>query len=224
MINEMMETLSANGAPYKPGYTDLLPLQRFVAHEPAGRYGISELLDRHLARKVLLVRGQHVLLDRDLAILHGVPRKRIKALVRAGAAHFEEGSVLPLTPEELMAARSHMGVAASVAKAPVHAFTELGILTVGLLLRTPRAMAFNLRIIRLFLRMCDVLTTNQDILFTRMREVPLSSHDVVVKLKELEGRITGHDEEIQAIFDHLTELVSPTDQARKPIGVKPEGS
>lgn len=41
------------------------------------------------------------------------------------------------------------------------------------------------------------------------------------KLEELEGRISTHDEEIQAIFDHLTALVSPTEQERKPIGFKP---
>jgi hypothetical protein len=54
-----------------------------------------------------------------------------------------------------------------------------------------------------------------------MREVLLSNSDVVAKLKELEGRLTGHDEEIQALFDHLTELVSPAEQHRKPIGFKP---
>lgn len=63
----------------------------------------------------------------------------------------------------------------------------------------------------------------------QVREVLLSHREVLQKLEQLEGRITGHDEEIQAIFfrnaaEHLTELVSPSEQYRKPIGFKPEAS
>ena len=53
----MMGTLAVDSAFNKPAYTDLLPMQRFVVHEPVGRYGITELLDRQLARKVIVVRG-----------------------------------------------------------------------------------------------------------------------------------------------------------------------
>jgi hypothetical protein len=181
-------------------------LQRFVVHEPAGRYGISELLDRHVARKVVLVRGQHVLLDRDLAALHGVPLKRITAVVRAGTAYFEEGSVLLLTPEERVAVRSRPGTVDPGASAPVYAFTELGILTVGLLLRTPRAMAFNLRIIRLFLRMRDVLTTNQDIL---------------LRLDQLSARAGSEGLDIQGMLQELKELLSPPSIPLDPAGAEP---
>ena len=202
----MMGTLAVDSAFNKPAYTDLLPMQRFVVHEPAGRYGISELLDRHLARKVIVVRGQHVLLDRDLAALHGVPLKRITAVVRAGAAHFEHGSILLLTPEERAAAWSRPGTVDSGAGAPVHAFTELGILTIGLLLRTQRAMAFNLRIIRLFLRLRDVLTTNQDIL---------------IRLAQLEKRAGGEGEDIQRILQQLKELFSLPSDSNDPAGAEP---
>jgi hypothetical protein len=45
-----------------------------------------------------------------------------------------------------------------------------------------------------------------------MREMLLSHQEILQKLEQLEGRVTGHDEEIQAIFDHLTELVAPATQ------------
>ncbi len=201
-----MGTLATDSAFHRPAYTELLPLQCFVVHEPAGRYGISELLDRHVARKVVLVRGQHVLLDRDLAALHGVPLKRITAVVRAGTAYFEEGSILLLTPEERVAVRTRPGTVDPGATAPVHAFTELGILTVGLLLRTPRAMAFNLRIIRLFLRMRDVLTTNQDIL---------------IRLDQLSARAGGEGDDIQRILQQLKELFSTPPDSRDAAAPKP---
>jgi len=54
-----------------------------------------------------------------------------------------------------------------------------------------------------------------------VREVLLSHREILQKLEQLEGCLSGHDEEIQAIFDHLTELVSPAEQQRKPIGFKP---
>lgn len=203
----MMETLAINSTFHKPTYTELLPLQRFVVHEPAGRYGITELLDRQLARKVIVVRGQHVLLDRDLAALHGVSLKRIKALVRAGGAYFEEVSILLLTPDELAAARSRSGTVASGPKAPVHAFTEVGILTVGLLLRTQRAMAFNLRIIRLFLRMRDVVVANQDIL---------------IRLDQLEERAGGEGHDIKGMLQELKELLSPPSIPLDPAGAEPD--
>ena len=91
-------------------------------------------------------------------------------------------------------------------KYPPFAFAEHGILMLANVLRSEQAVAMSIHIIRVF---------------TRMRELLLSNNDVITKLKELEGRLTGHDEEIQAIFDHLTALVSPTEQARKPIGFKP---
>ena len=55
-----------------------------------------------------------------------------------------------------------------------------------------------------------------------MREVLLSHRDILQKLEQFEGRLTGHDEEIQAIFDHLTALVSPVEQPRRPVGFRPD--
>jgi hypothetical protein len=73
-------------------------------------------------------------------------------------------------------------------------------------LRSEQAVAVSIRIIRIF---------------NRMREVLLSHKEILQKLEQLEGRVTGHDEEIQAIFDHLTALVSPTARSpRRAIGFK----
>lgn len=201
-----METLAAANAFHKPAYTDLLPMQRFVVHEPAGRYGLTELLDRHLARKIIVVRGQHVLLDRDLAGLHGVPLKRIRAVVRAGAAYFEEGSVLLLTPEEQATLPTRSETMDPGSAAPVQAFTEVGILTLGLLLRTQRAMAFNLRIIRLFLRMRAVVVANQDIL---------------IRLDQLSARAGAEGHDIQGMLQELKELLSPPSIPLDPAGAEP---
>jgi hypothetical protein len=73
-------------------------------------------------------------------------------------------------------------------------------------LRSEQAIAMSIHIIRVFIR---------------MREMLLAHHEVLQKLEELEGRISGHDGEIQAIFDHLTALVSPAERKGRPIGFNP---
>ncbi len=72
-------------------------------------------------------------------------------------------------------------------------------------LRSEQAIAVSIRIIRIF---------------NRMREVLLSHKEILQRLEQLEGRVTGHDEEIQAIFDHLTALVTRPEAPRRAIGFK----
>ena len=179
-----------------------------LLQEPPTRYSAVAPPDVAITGRIHHIRGQKVMLDRDLAELYGVEVKRLKEQVRRNIARFPEDFMLELTLEEDHALRSHFATLkqGEHAKYAPFAFTEHGILMLANVLRSEQAIALSIHIIRVF---------------TRMREVLLSSCDVVAKLKELEGRLFGHDEEIQALFDHLTELVSPAEQHRKPIGFKP---
>ncbi len=176
--------------------------------EPIGTYTAIAPPDAAITGRIHHIRGQKVMLDRDLAELYGVEVKRLKEQVRRNIVRFPEDFMFELTLEEDNALRSQNATLkqGEHAKYRSFAFTEHGILMLANVLRSDQAIAVSIHIIRVF---------------TRMRELLLSSNDVVAKLKELETRLTGHDEEIQAIFDHLTELVSPTEQQRKPIGFKP---
>ncbi len=87
------------------------------------------------------------------------------------------------------------------------AFTGQGVPMLSSVLNSEQAVLVNIRIIRVF---------------TRMREVLLSHREILQKLEQLEGRVTGHDDEVQALFDHLTAMVSSTGQPRKAIGFKPD--
>ncbi len=176
--------------------------------EPPARYMAITPPDAAITEKIHLIRGRKVMLDRDLAELYGVEVKRLKEQVRRNIARFPEDFMFELTLEEDHALRSQNATLkrGEHGKYAPFAFTEHGILMLANVLRSEQAIVMSIHIIRVF---------------TRMRELLLSNSDVITKLKELEGRLTGHDEEIQAIFDHLTELVSPTEHARKPIGFKP---
>ncbi|MBK7083967.1 MAG: ORF6N domain-containing protein [Flavobacteriales bacterium] len=174
--------------------------------------------DAAITQKIHLIRGHKVMLDRDLAELYSAQVKALKQAVRRNMERFPEDFMFELTLEEDRALRSQFVTLkqGEHAKYPPFAFTDCafakpsakrghGILMLANVLRSEQAVAVSILIIRVF---------------NRMREVLLSHRDILQKLEQLEGRLTGHDEEIQAIFDHLTELISPTELARKPVGFK----
>ena len=189
--------------------------------EPAPTYAAVAPPDATITGRIHIIRGQKVMLDRDLAELYVVEVKRLKEQVRRNITRFPEDFMFELTMEEAEASRSHFATlkdevalrsqivtlkrGSNIKYLPM-AFTEHGILMLANVLRSEQAIAVSIHIIRVF---------------NRLREGFLSHRELLQKLEQLEDRLTGHDEEIQAIFDHLTELVSPTEQQRKPIGFKP---
>jgi hypothetical protein len=179
-----------------------------LAMEPPANYTAIAPPDVAITGRIHIIRGQKVMLDRDLAELYGVETKQLKRQVRRNLGRFPEDFMFELTKEEAEISRSQFGTlkqGENIKYLPM-AFTEQGVAMLSSVLNSEQAILVNIHIIRVF---------------SRMREVLLSHHEILQKLEQLEGRLTGHDEEIQAIFDHLTELVSPaTEQARKPIGFK----
>ncbi len=174
--------------------------------EPQARYQReASPADATITDRIHLIRGQKVMLDRDLAELYGVETKQLKRQVRRNLSRFPEDFMFELTVEEAESSRSHFGTlkrGGNIKYLPM-AFTEQGVAMLSSVLGSELAIQVNIRIIRAF---------------TRMREVLLAQQDLLRRLEALEGHVSGHDEEIQALFDHLTALVSPTEPPRKPIG------
>jgi hypothetical protein len=196
--------------------------------EPPARHTAVAPPDAAITGRIHIIRGQRVMLDRDLAELYILETKQLKRQVRRNITRFPEDFMFELTKEEAENSRSQFGTLKQVGT-PLKeegdlrsqigtsswggtrylpmAFTEQGVAMLSSVLNSEQAILVNIHIIRVF---------------TRMREVLLSHREILQKLEQLEERLTGHDEEIQAIFDHLTELVSPAEQQRKPIGFKPQ--
>ncbi len=179
-----------------------------LAVEPQARFGLELPADGAVTGRIHVIRGQKVMLDRDLAELYGVETKQLKRQVRRNLGRFPEDFMFELTKEENGSLRSQFGTLrhGEHPKYLPMAFTEQGVAMLSSVLGSEQAILINIQIIRVF---------------TRMREVLLSQRDILQKLEQLEGRVSGHDEEIQALFDHLTALVSPAEQPRKGIGFKP---
>jgi phage regulator Rha-like protein len=180
---------------------------RAILIDPPTKYAVANQPDTAITDRIHVIRGQKVMLDRDLAELYGVEVKRLKEQVRRNSDRFPEDFMFELTKVEWDLLRSQFATLKQGAhtKYLPFAFTEHGILMLANVLRSEQAIAVSIRIIRIF---------------NRMREVLLSHKEILQRLEQLEGRVTGHDEEIQAIFDHLTALVTRPEAPRRAIGFK----
>ncbi len=185
------------------------PPAQYQREAPPADVIVSARRDAAISDRIHVLRGQKVMLDRDLAGLYGVDTKQLKRQVRRNLGRFPEDFMFQLSTAENEFLRSQIGTLKQGAhtKYLPMAFTGQGVAMLSSVLNSEQAVLVNIRIIRVF---------------TRMREVLLSHREILQKLEQLEGRVTGHDDEVQALFDHLTALVSSTGQPRKAIGFKPD--
>jgi len=164
------------------------------------------LADDLVISKIYLIRNKKVMFDFDLAALYGVDNKQLKRQVRRNAERFPQDFMLELTKEELQNLRSQIGTSSwgGLRHLPL-AFTEQGVAMLSSILNSKQAILVNIQIIRIF---------------TRMREILLTHKDILLKLEELECKVSSHDEQIQLIFQYLKQLVSPSARPRKKIGYR----
>ncbi|OGV63371.1 MAG: hypothetical protein A2498_12190 [Lentisphaerae bacterium RIFOXYC12_FULL_60_16] len=154
---------------------------------------------------ILLLRGQKVILDRDLAALYGVATKNINKAVTRNQDRFPADFMFQLTADEASALRFQSGTLkrGQHFKYMPYAFTEQGVAMLSSVLRSPQAVQVNIAIMRAFVRLREALSLHRDL-----------AH----KLAELERRIEGHDENIHNLFDAIRQLMAPPASPRRPIG------
>jgi hypothetical protein len=157
-----------------------------------------------IARKILYLRNQKVLLDRDLAALYGVETRVLNQAVKRNTNRFPDDFVFTLSRQEI--ARISQFVTSSGRlkfSNRVRAFTEQGVAMLSSVLNSERAVKVNIAIMRAFVKLRQTLETNREL---------------ARKFKELERRVGKHDEEIAAIFDAIRQLMAPPKQPRREIG------
>jgi membrane-associated protease RseP (regulator of RpoE activity) len=156
-----------------------------------------------IVSKVLFLRGEKVLLDRDLAELYGVETRVLNQAVRRNARRFPKDFMFTLTREEVT--RISQSVTSSQVKYSkrVTAFTEQGVAMLSSVLNSDRAIEVNVAIMRAFVQ---------------LRRMIGSHEELARKLAELEARLSEHDEQIQAIFEAIRQLMAPPDRPPRKIG------
>ena len=152
------------------------------------------------------LRGNNVMLDADLAQLYGVETKALVRAVMRNLGRFPEDFMFQLSDEEFADLRRHSGTSRSWGgrRYRPYAFTEQGVAMLSSVLRSPRAVAVNVEIMRAFVR---------------LRRVLGSHAELARRLDELEHRYDG---QFRAVFDAIRQLMQPPEAERRRIGFRPE--
>ena len=158
-----------------------------------------------IEKKIYLIRGHKVMLDSDLAELYGVETKGLVRAVKRNIDRFPPDFMFQLTKEEFDNLRFHFGTSSQWGgrRYLPYAFTEQGVAMLSSVLRSKRAIQVNIAIMRVFVRLRQILSTHKELAY---------------KLTELERKIERDDEEIKAIFDAIKQLMTPPEKPRKRIG------
>ena len=156
---------------------------------------------------ILTVRGLRVMLDSDLARIYNVTTKALNQALKRNSERFPDDFAFQLTAEELESLRSQI-----VTSKPgrggrryfPRVFTEHGAIMLASVLDSQRAVEMSVSVVRAFIL---------------MREQLAASKELAKKLSELEGRVCGHDEAIQNLFEAIRQLIEPPlPENRRQIG------
>jgi len=167
--------------------------------------------DKVIFSKILIIRNKQVILDKDLAVFYQVETKQLKRSVRRNIDRFPDDFMFELTLEEFQYLRSQFGTSSWGGSRYVPlAFTEYGIVMLASILQSQRAIAVNIQIVRVFLKMREVLNS-QNIILSRLRKVETSQ--------------IQQGERISTIFQLLEEMDKENEkrskhQGRKRVGFK----
>ena len=158
-----------------------------------------------IEKKIMLLRGQKVMLDSDLAALYNVETKALNRAVKRNRERFPDDFMFQLEPLEadaLLRSRCQIGTlkrGQNIKYLP-HVFTEQGVAMLSSVLHSPRAVSVNIEIMRAFVRIRQWLASNTEL-----------AH----KLAELEKK---DDVQFKIVFDAIRELMRPPKTPRKQIG------
>ena len=158
-----------------------------------------------IVNKIVFLRSEKVLLDYDLAKLYGVETKVLKQAVRRNIKRFPDDFMFELTKEENKSLRSQTVTLkrGQHSKYLPFAFTEQGVAMLSSVLNSERAIEVKISIMRAFVQ---------------LRKMIASNNKLAQKLAELEQHLENHDEQIQAIFEAIRQLMTPPVKPRKKIG------
>jgi len=168
--------------------------------------------DERIMDKIFLIRGQKVMLDRDLAELYGLDTKVLKQQVRRNLNRFPDDFMFELTKEEFENWRSQFVTSNSdrmgLRYSPM-VFTEHGVLMLSSVLNSKKAIAVNIQIMRIF---------------TRMRQMLTDTLSLKLEVEEIRKKVQNQDKNIELVFSYLDELINKQEEQPpcKRIGYKPD--
>lgn len=155
-----------------------------------------------IEQRILLVRGEKVIIDADLAEFYGVPTKRLNEQVKRNKDRFPRDFMFQLSHEEkseVVANCDHLSKL-KFSKVLPYAFTEHGAIMAASVLNSPRAIEVSVFIVRAFVKL--------------RREI--SKHkELIRKIEQLDRRLADHDQQILSLVQAIKHLISPSPVPKK---------
>lgn len=167
------------------------------------------VIEQKILNRIFVIRGEKIMLDRDLAELYGIETRALKQAVKRNMERFPKDFMFEMTGKEIdgmvsqnvIPSKSYFGGAAPFC------FTEQGVTMLSCILNSKTAIEVNLRVVRVFVK---------------MREYALTHKDILIHLARLEKEVKANSRDIENIFTVLKELIAkeakPT--SRNKIGFK----
>ncbi|MBX2991240.1 MAG: ORF6N domain-containing protein [Bacteroidetes bacterium] len=173
--------------------------RHIVAKVKHSKASSSILVPEFIERRILLIRGQKVMLDFHLAGLYGVETKVLKRAVKRNIDRFPSDFMFELTKDEYAILRSQFGTLrwGEHAKYLPYVFTEQGVAMLSSVLKSKRAVQVNIEIMRAFVRLRELLSTHKDL---------------ARNLADLEKK---YDDQFRVVFEAIRQLMTPRTRRRK---------
>jgi hypothetical protein len=166
------------------------------------------ITEEFIMSKILLIRGQKVMIDSELALLYGVETKQLKRQVRRNIERFPEDFMFELTEIESEILRSQFGTSSWGGNRYVPMmFTEQGVAMLSSILNSATAIKVNIQIIRVF---------------TKIRQSISDNLDMKLEIEDIKKKLSNHDKNIELVFNYLDELIDKQENKveRTKIGYK----
>lgn len=165
-----------------------------------------------IEKRIYLIRGRQVMLDEDLADLYGVETRVLVQQVKRNAKRFPADFMFQLTKPEAETLRSQIvisNIGRGGRRYEPYVFAEQGVAMLSGVLRSDRAIAVNIEIMRAFVELRRAAGSFQE-LQTRLDQMEL----------DIGARLSEHDEQLRQIFEALRQLIAPAPRAKRPVGFR----
>jgi hypothetical protein len=166
----------------------------------------STAVPETIAQRILLIRGQKVMLDAELAELYGVPTKRLNEQVKRNSDRFPEDFMFQLTAEEFAYLKSQFATSNAAhggRRSLPYAFTEHGAIMAATVLNSRQAVEMSVFVVRAFVQLREMLSAHREL---------------VAKLDALERKVGSHDQAIAGLIDAIRQLMTPVEPKKRGIG------
>jgi hypothetical protein len=166
------------------------------------------LPDDTVINKIYFIKGQKVMLDSDLAELYGIETKVLKQAVKRNLRRFPDDFMFELSKKEHELLRSQFVTSKNGRGGTRYlpmAFTEQGVAMLSSVLNSERAIAVNIRIMRIFTKIKQALMD-----FTELR----------LAMEEIRKKTDNNSKNIEIVFSYIDELLQKKEIPRTKIGYK----